>query len=468
MKANKKIKMPGAVVILFILLVAMSLLSYIIPAGQFERVEAESGRMMVVADSFKFVDRNPISLLDFFASIPQGFVNSANVIVFNFIIAGSFSVLEKIGLINTMVEVLSKKYAKNANTLIAILMVVFGLIAAFVGTPELCMVYVPIILPLIVSLGYNPMVAVAVPLVGTIVGFTSAFTNPFTVGISHQITGLPMFSGMWLRIIMFVVYIIVGCLYVINYAKKIKVEPEIAINNAKSLGLVSEDLTVKKDGEKVKLTRIQKIIGIFFILSFAYMIYGVLTKGWGMIEMAGIFLAIGIISGIIGRLGSSQIVDAFLKGMKSVLTGVVLIGVATAVSVILNKAMIMDTIVYYLSDGLRYLPASLTSIGTLFLITIFNFLVPSGSGKALALMPILSPIAEIIGVNQQVAVLAYQIGDGLTNVFWLTSGYFMATLEIGKIEYSEWVKFFSKLLRIMILMGLIFLLVAQAINYGPF
>lgn len=128
----------------------------------------------------------------------------------------------------------------------------------------------------------------------------------------------------------------------------------------------------------------------------------------------------------------------------------------------------MDTIVYYLSNGLRYLPASLTSIGILFLITIFNFLVPSGSGKALALMPILSPIAEIIGVNQQVAVLAYQIGDGLTNVFWPTSGYFMATLEIAKIEYSEWVKFFSKLLSIMLFMGLVFLLVAQAINYGPF
>lgn len=468
MKYKKKFKMPGAVVILFILLVIMTLLSYIIPAGQFERVESESGRMIVVADSFKFVDKNPISLLDFFASIPQGFVNSGNVIVFNFIIAGAFSVLEKIGLINTMVEVLSKKYSKNGNTLIAILMVVFGLIAAFVGTPELCMVYVPIILPLVVSLGYNPMVAVAVPLVGTIVGFTSAFTNPFTVGISHQITGLPMFSGMWLRIIMFVVYIIVGCLYVINYAKKIKVEPEIAIDNAKSLGLVSEDLKIKKDGEIVKLSRIQKIIGIFFVLSFAYMIYGVLTKGWGMIEMAGIFLAIGIISGIVARLDSSQIVDAFLKGMKSVLTGVVLIGVATAVSVILNKSMILDTIVYYLSDGLRYLPSSLTSIGILLLITIFNFLVPSGSGKALALMPILSPIAEIIGVNQQVAVLAYQIGDGLTNVFWPTSGYFMATLEIGKIEYSEWVKFFSKLLRIMLVLGLIFLLVAQTINYGPF
>ena len=113
------------------------------------------------------------------------------------------------------------------------------------------------------------------------------------------------------------------CLYVINYAKKIKVEPELAINNAKSLGLVSEDLKVNRDGETVKLTRIQKIIGLFFVLSFAYMIYGVLTKGWGMIEMAGIFLAIGIISGIVGRLDSSQIVDAFLKGMKSVLTGVV-------------------------------------------------------------------------------------------------------------------------------------------------
>lgn len=221
-------------------------------------------------------------------------------------------------------------------------------------------------------------------------------------------------------------------------------------------------------GDDEEFTTRHKVIGIVFIAVFAYMIFGVLKKGWGMIEMAGIFIGMGILAGVIGKMNSDEIVGAFVDGCKSVLAGGILIGVARGVSVIMNEAMIIDTIVYFFAQFLQALPSFLNAIGILIIQTIFNFFVPSGSGKALVTMPIISPLADIVVVNQQVAVLAFQFGDGLTNVFVPTSGYFMATLAIGKVEYTDWVKFYSKLLLILFILSMAFLVFAQAINYGPF
>lgn len=226
---KRKFKMPNALVILFILLVFMAALTYFVPAGEYTRVEGPNGRQMVDPTSFKFIESKPTNLLSFLSSIPKGFVESASVIAFTLIIAGAFEVIQRTGLLRIMVKKLSAKFSTNSEALIPVLMLVFGFIAAFVGTAELSMVYVPIILPLIISLGFNNMVAAAVPLVATVVGFTAAFTNPFTVGISHQITGLPMFSGMWLRAIVFVVYMIISCIYVTRYAKSIKTDSKTSI-----------------------------------------------------------------------------------------------------------------------------------------------------------------------------------------------------------------------------------------------
>lgn len=463
---QKKLKMPNALVILFILLIFMAALTYFIPAGQYTRIEGPNGRQMVDPTSFTFIDSKPTSLLGFLSSIPKGFVESASVIAFTLIIAGAFEVIQRTGLLRIMVKKLSTKFSKKSEALIPVLMMVFGFIAAFVGTAELSMVYVPIILPLIISLGFNNIVAVAVPLVATVVGFTAAFTNPFTVGISHQITGLPMFSGMWLRVIVFVIFMIISCIYVIRYAKSIKVDSHTSLQNAMRLGIIEQDMELGSSDEE--FTTRHKIIGIVFVLVFAYMVYGVLKKGWGMIEMAGVFVGLGIIAGIIGKMNSDEIVSAFVEGCKSVLAGGILIGVARGVSVIMNDAMIIDTIVYFFAKFLQALPSFLNAIGILIIQTIFNFFVPSGSGKALVTMPIISPLADIVGVNQQVAVLAFQFGDGLTNVFVPTSGYFMATLAIGKVEYTDWVKFYFKLLALLFVLSMIFLVVAQAINYGPF
>lgn len=344
-------------------------------------------------------------------------------------------------------------------------MVVFSLIAAFAVTPELSMIYVPIILPLLLSLGFNPMTAVAIPLVGTVIGFTAAFTNPFTVGIAHQISGLPMFSGMWYRVIVYIILVPIASWYIMRYAKSIQKDPKISMAEGREAGLIQSESIIDED---LKFTGRQKLIALAFLATFSYMVYGVLQMQWGMIEMAGVFTGIGIIAGIIAGMGSDEIANSFVDGAKSVLAGGILIGVARGVSVIMTDAGIIDTVVFYLAQILEALPGYLNAIGIFLIQTVFNFLVPSGSGKALVTMPIISTLADLVGLNQQVAVLAFQFGDGLTNIFWPTSGYFMATLVIAKVEWADWVKFYTKLLLILSAICCVLLIVAQAINYGPF
>lgn len=423
--------------------------------------------MIVDPTSFEFIDKNPTSLLEFLTAIPRGFAESATVIVFTLIIAGAIEVIKKTGLVDTMVENLSNKFKDNATMIIPILMLVFALLAAFVGTPELSMVYVLIIMPLLIKLGFNAMTAVAIPLVATVLGLTAAFTNPFTVGIAHEITQLPMFSGMGFRIFVFFIVVPIGTIYIMRYASRIRQEPQVAIQNAIAQGAISPD-EINTQAQGQGLSTRQSLVGLIFIAGLVIMIYGVLRHGWGLVEMADIFVGIGVVSGLIGGMNADGISNAFVDGAKDVLCGTFLIAVARGISVIMNDAMILDTIVYYLASALEALPASLNAIGIFLMQTVFNFLVPSGSGKALVTMPIISPLAEIVGLNQQVAVVAFQFGDGLTNVFWPTSGYFMATLAIAKVEWTDWVKFYWKLLVILSIVCSLLLILAQAINLGPF
>ncbi len=459
--------MPGGIVILFTLLIVMSLLTYVIPAGQYQRIESPtSGRMMVDPNSFTYIDKNPTSFLKFLIAIPRGFTESAAVIAFTFIIAGAIEVVKRTGLINTIVVRLSKKFENNASMVIPILMIVFSLLAAFVGTPELSMIYVPIIMPLLVSLGFNAITAVAIPLVGTVIGFTAAFTNPFTVGIAHEIAQLPMFSGLWFRVIVYLILMPIGTIYIMRYANSIKTDSKLAIEKALTDGSLANDEI--KYVDNTEFSNRQKVVGLFFVVILIIMIYGVLTMNWGMIEMAGIFVGLGVLAGIIGGMNAESISGAFVDGAKNVMAGGILIGVARGVSVIMNDAMILDTIVHFFASMLNSLPGSLNAIGIFIMQTAFNFLVPSGSGKALVTMPIISPLAEIVGLNQQVAVLAFQFGDGLTNILWPTSGFFMATLQIAKVEWTDWAKFYTKLLIILSLLCAVILVIAQAINLGPF
>jgi uncharacterized ion transporter superfamily protein YfcC len=383
-----------------------------------------------------------------------------------FMIGGSFGVIKATGIIEVGVNALTRKFAKKKMLIVPILFAVFAVIASFVGGVELCLIYIPILMPLLLALGFDSMITVGISLCATAAGYTAALTNPFTIGIGHQIGGLPMYSGMGLRAVVLAVTIIIGVVYFLIYARKIQKNPQASL-------VYDEDLVRKNEfaaqgTAEIKATTRHKIAGIGAGLVFAGLIAGIITQGWGMNEMSGFFVLFGLVPGLCAGMKPNEICTAFTNGFKDILVGALICGIARGIAVVMTDAMIIDTIIYSLAKIVTALPSQLSAIGMLIVVTIFNAIVPSGSGKALITYPIMLPLADFAHVTRQTAILAYQFGDGITNIIWPASGYFMAALAVGKITFAKWSKFVVPLLIIWTLEGCIFMLIATAINWGPF
>jgi len=316
-----------------------------------------------------------------------------------------------------------------------------------------------------IALGYDSMVAVAIALVATTAGFTTGFLNPINTGLGQKLSGLPVFSGLELRIVAFIVFVLIGVVYIIRYAQKVKKNPMDS--------LVYEEDSKKRSQYHLASTSIgykatsrQKLASALLFVFFGLLVYGVLAQGWFMLEMAGLFIVMGIVVGSTSGLTLSEICEGFNEGFREVLVGAFIVGVARAVAVVMEDGLVMDTIVNSLSMIVGEFPAVFSAIGMFILQMLFNFLVPSGSGQALVTMPIMAPLSDLIGVTRQTAVLAYQFGDGIGNILYPTSGYFMATLALAGVSWQKWVRFYLPLFSIWFVVAIIFLIFAQLIQWN--
>jgi len=224
-EGKRKLKMPHIYVLLFFLAALAALASYIIPAGSFERIQGPNGREMIDPETFQFIEQSPVSLMEFLTVFPRGLIAAAEVIFFVLIIGGLFRVFLKTGIIEIAVDKLTRKFANKSVLLIPVLMVVFSSVATVIGVPELSLVYIPVLLPLLIALGYDSIVAAAVALLGTGVGFTVGVLNPINTGLGQRVSGIPVFSGMEYRFIVFVVALVIAILYIVRYARKIQSDP---------------------------------------------------------------------------------------------------------------------------------------------------------------------------------------------------------------------------------------------------
>jgi len=464
---KRKFKMPHIFIILYAIIFVVSVLSYIIPAGEYDRVLDEAtGRMIIDPNSFHIIESSPTTLMQFFEAFPKGFVDAGWVVVLTFAVCGGFYVVNKSGAIGGVIQWLVKKLKDKGIYIIPLLMIVFACIDCFIGMCELCMVYVPIILPLMLALGFDSMTACATALCGSAIGFTSALANPFTTIIGQKIAGLPLLSGWQFRLISMIVVGFIGIAYVMRYAHKVQKDPKSSI-------VYESDLLLKKELEEQGTTEYhlntrQKIAGIVSLLMFIIMIFGVFKWGWDMPEIGGIFMGMGILSGLISGMSPQEICDSFMEGCNQVLLGALIVGLSRGVSVVMNDAMITDTIIHGLASVLQNLPTSITAVGMVIVQTIMNFLIPSGSGQTVVTMPIMAPLADLVGVTRQTAVLALQYGDGFSNIFYPVSGYFMATLALGHVPYEKWMKKMLPLFGMWTATAAVFMIIAQAIQWGPF
>lgn len=332
----------------------------------------------------------------------------------------------------------------------------------------MCIIYISIVMPLMFRLGFDSLTTMGTVALGSAAGFSAAITNPYTIGIGQKISELPLYSGWQFRAVVFIVMIVIGMVYVSRYGYKIQKNPlaSSVYEEDKEKRIKYGELAERDEGKKMTVR--QKIAGIYSLVLFFSMVYGILGLGWDMPELTGIFIAISIGAGVIGGVSSREFCVTFIKGCEDMVIAAVFITIARASSVVMTNGLIIDTIVYYFAKFLSSLPAQITVIGILLMVTLLNFFVSSGSGKAVILFPILAPLADLVGVTRQTTILAYQFGDGFTNMFWPTNGTQGACLGITGVPWNKWAKFYLPLLIIWNIVGIGFLIFAQTISWGPF
>lgn len=459
-KSKKKFKMPHIYVILFVFGVIATIATYIVPSGEFKRIKGPEGREMVDADSFHYITSAPVGIVDFISIIPRGLIEAGEIVFFTLIIGGMFMVLRRTGIIEIAVDNLARRFIYKSIFIIPVLTTVFAIVATLIGTAELSLVYIPVIIPLIIALGYDSITATAIALCGTVVGFTVGVLNPINTGLAQKLSGIPVFSGISLRIILFIVVLAVTIIFIMRYAKKVQKQP--------TLSSVYEDDSEKRElyqhitehAPTTATTRQKWGIAVIFAF-FIILVYGVTTQGWFMVEMAGLFIFMGVIVGIVSGLSMQTICEAFNDGFKDVLMGAIIVGLARSIAVVLEDGKIMDTIVHGLGSIIDGTTPTIAVIGMYAVQMLINFIISSGSGQALVTMPIMAPLADMLGITRQTAVLAFQLGDGFTHIFYPTSGYFMAALAIGGVSYTKWIRFFFPLFIIWAVISIITLIIAQ-------
>lgn len=466
-KTSKKkwFVIPHTYGLLFIVIIVVTILTYILPAGEFDRAEDPStGRVFVVAESFHNVERNPLSIFDMFKAIPGGMEKAGYIIFFVFMIGGAFGIIQSTGAINAGIGKVVVGMKGREKLVIPVIMIVFSLAGAVLGSAEELLPFYPIVISLALALGFDSMTGTAMVLVGAGAGFAGAFLNPFTIGISQGIAGLPMFSGIGFRLIGYFIFVGTTVIYVYRYASKIQKNPKLSL----TYDADKTKLSTMEVGTVEEFTIRHRLVLLVVVLGLSILGYGVVKLGFYITELTAIFLMIGIVAGIVGGMSIDKIAEKFVDGAKEMTYGALVIGLATSIMVVLNEGRILDTIIYSLSSCVQGLPSTLSATGMFIVQSIISVVIPSGSGMAAATMPIMAPLADLVGITRQTAVLAYQFGDALTNVMSPTSGYFMAALAIGGISWSKWARWLLPLFIIWNIEAIALLVISVLMNYGPF
>jgi uncharacterized ion transporter superfamily protein YfcC len=454
---TEKKKIPHTIIIVLTILVIFLAMTWIIPAGQFERTEL-NGREVVVPGTYHHVERSPQGLMEFLTAPIKGMISAAQIIAFVLLIGGAFGIVNKTGAINAgLASILefTRRRESFKVFIIPVIMFLFSVAGATFGMCEEVMVFILITIPLAIALGYDSLTGIAMPFIGAAAGFAGAFSNPFTIGIAQGISEIPIFSGWEYRIVVWLVLTAAAITFMMIYARKIEKNP------ARSLVYEidrTRDLTMDHTSEEFAFTWKRKVVLLVFFASIVLLIVGVNLWDWYINEIAGLFIAMGMVTALFYRLPSATAVGAFLEGARDMMTAAIVIGLTRGMLIIATEGRIIDTILNGIAGTAGQFPKVISVQLMFFFQGVMNFFVPSGSGQAALTMPLMAPLSDLIGITRQTAVLAYQLGDGLfTNIF-PTSGVTMGILAIGKIPYDKWLRFMLPLSLIFLLLGCLLLI----------
>ena len=501
MEKKKKFQMPHTYIIIFGVILFAAILTMFIPLGKYETKEItytmngeEKTRTVLDPDSFEYVlDENgnrvtkvaPIFGTEDFGG--QGILNyvfeglttgnkngtAVGIIAFILVVGGSFGIVLRTGAVEGgIMRVISMTNGKEI-FLVPILTVLFSLGGAVFGMGEEAIPFVMILVPMFIAMGYDAVVGIMCSYVATQIGFGTSWQNPFGLAVAQGIAGIPVMSGAWFRIPLWIIFTALTCVFTMRYAAKVKKNPKLSV-------AYESDQEYREDFEKngkadIPFTFGHKLVLLTILICMIWTIWGVVTQGYYIPEIASQFFVMGLVSGIIGlifHLNGMQINDiprAFDHGAADLLGAAMCVGMAQGIIIILGgtsatDGTVLNTILYTISNGMKNFPPVISAWLMYVFQSVFNFFVVSGSGQAALTMPIMAPLADLVGVERQVAVLAYQLGDAFTNFIVPTSGCLLGALAAAKLEWGQWAKFQIKFQGFLFVFASIAVIVAMMIG----
>jgi uncharacterized ion transporter superfamily protein YfcC len=477
----ERVKVPHVFVLITGVILFCSLLSYVIPSGYYQREKKEirgKSRTVVIPGTYQVEEKyfsltgilfgeqvkgkaTPVSLEQFLSAIPRGMMDSqaAEIIFFIFIIGGVFGILQRTGTIAAGVHKLIEVFKGSTYLLTVIMMIVLAIGGSTMGMGEEFIPLIPIFLMVSREMGYDRIYGMAIVILAADIGFAAATTNPFTVVIAQGIAEVPLYSGMMFRVVFLTCCLVITIIYLLRYGANIKKNPEKALMGKE--GFEIEEHKIGKTNFSTSHLLILLISGLIFV----FILYAVQEMGWWMAEMSGGFLLMGFVAIAIARLPFSEAANAFVQGMKEMVVAALVVGFARGILMVLNDGEILDTLIYSAAGSLQHFSNYVAAAGMLVFQTTLNFFIPSGSGQAAVTMPLMAPLADVLGITRKTAVFAFTCGDGFSNTIIPTSGILMAMLSLAKIPYEKWLRFMFPLFLQLILLSIIFLTIAVAIQY---
>ncbi len=470
-----RFKAPDTTLIIFSIIILAAAMTWFVPPGAFDKVEIEvegaGTREVVVEGSFHYLERTDEGVVDrlghtlgiILLAPFLGFTDpeAAAIIAFVLFVGGAFAVLQKTGAVDAALRRLvglAQQSRVIELLIVPIFMALFSLGGAVFGMSEETIPFVLIFIPLALALGYDSIVGVAIPFVGAGAGFAGAFLNPFTVGVAQGIAGLPPFSGFGYRMIVWICTTTVTTAFVLWYAHRIKQDPTKSPMYELDEPKRTAGLLAAEEGVGEKLTpRHLGALGVFFI-GIALLVFGVTQYGWYIPEIAALFIGLGIAIGVVGGLKPSEISGGFMTGARDLVATAIIIGLARGILVVMQDGQIIDTVLFALASAIQGAGEVVAAQGMFAVQTAINFFVPSGSGQAALTMPLMAPLADLAGVSRQTAVLAYQMGDGFTNLIIPTSAVLMGCLALAGVPWPKWARWILPLQITLFLLGLLLLI----------
>ena len=462
-------KLPHVIAFLFIMVLVVCALTYIIPAGEYDRAQVMVGaskQIRVVPDTYHQVTPRPQAPWMALPALVKGFTQAGGMIFMVFFCGAAVFILERTGTVRVFFQrIISRVEGKEVWAIFAVmfLMSMGGATGALANTT---LALLPLGMLLARGLGFDNAVGLGMIYLGAYAGFNVGWGNVFTVGIAHGIAELPEFSGFKARVLFHAVNLMLSFWLVAKYARSIKADPYKSLCYEDGMSL---DEIYGGGDQGVEIERLQLkhyVCAAITVLGFGAIIYGSLSWGWGVPQYSATFIAMAILGGLCGGLGVNGTAQDFIKGCSTMVAGAFVIGIARAISVVMSDGKIIDSVVYYLSQAISSFGPVIGANVMFYANILINFFIPSGSGQAVAVMPLMVPLADLTGITRQVAVQAFQFGDGFSNCIFPTAGVLMSSLAMTKISYGRYVKWFLPVLIAQTVLATVALTVLQMMGWN--